>query len=127
MDPASVFPRLPELVDGDAGLVRRGRFLSLSFIARSDDLPFHVTVAAGRVIRVERGPLLLRPSAFTVRAAAATWRRFWEPVPKPGWHDLFALIKAGRAEVEGDLLPFMANLQYFKDLLATPRRLAGGG
>lgn len=126
MNPATAFPRLPDLVNGDAGLVRRGRFVSLSFIARSDDLPFHIAIEAGRVMRVERGPLLLRPSAFTIRAAAETWHRFWEPLPQPGWHDLFALTKQGRAEIEGDLLPFMANLQYFKDLLATPRRLAGG-
>lgn len=44
-----------------------------------------------------------------------------EPVPKPGWHDLFALCKRGAMRIEGGLHPFMANLQYFKDLVALPR------
>jgi len=31
------------------------------------------------------------------------------------------LTKRGEATLEGDLHPFMAHLQYFKDLLALPR------
>ena len=123
MDPLSAFERLPELVNGDAPLVRRGRHVSLSFIAGAGDVPFHVTVGRGEIARVERGPLLLRPTAFTVRAGLETWVRFWQPMPEPGWHDLFALTKAGRAQLEGNLLPLMGSLQYFKDVLAAPRRL----
>lgn len=123
MDAAAAFARLPELVNGDAALVRRGRFVDLAFVAHADAAPFHIAIEAGRVVRVERGPLPLRPSVFSIRAAADDWRRFWEPVPAPGWHDLFALTKDGRAGIEGNLQPFMANLQYFKDLLAAPRRL----
>ena len=46
---------------------------------------------------------------------------YWRPEPEPGWHDLLALTKRGEASLEGDLHPFMAHLQYFKDLLALPR------
>jgi hypothetical protein len=42
-------------------------------------------------------------------------------VPKPGFHDLLALTKRGEAVLEGDLHPFIAHLQYFKDVLALPR------
>jgi hypothetical protein len=31
------------------------------------------------------------------------------------------MTKSGDATVEGDFQPFMANLRYFKDLLAAPR------
>jgi hypothetical protein len=48
-------------------------------------------------------------------------RRYWEPVPAPGFHDLFALTKGGHARVEGDLQPLMANLRYVKDVLTLPR------
>jgi hypothetical protein len=44
-------------------------------------------------------------------------------VPEAGYHDLFAMAKAGQARVEGDLQPLMANLRYVKDVLASPRRL----
>jgi hypothetical protein len=46
-------------------------------------------------------------------------------MPKAGWHDLLALTKRGEATLEGDIRPFMANLQYFKDVLALPRTTAG--
>jgi hypothetical protein len=103
-----VFDRLPEWVNADAALVRRGRYLSATFLVETGDTAWLVTVHEGRVTRVER-------------ASAEAWRRFWEPVPAPGFHDLFALTKGGHARVEGDLQPLMANLRYVKDLLALPR------
>ena len=48
-------------------------------------------------------------------------KRPWRPEPRPGWHDLLALTKRKQAVLEGDLHPFMAHLQYFKDVLALPR------
>lgn len=104
--------RLAELVNADPALVRRGRFLSASFLVEIGDEPWLVTVREGRIERVEHGPFLLRSWAFGVRGTREAWQRFWEPVPPPGWHDLFALVKRGHARVEGNLQPFMANLAY---------------
>jgi hypothetical protein len=118
---ARVIERLPEWVNSDAALVRRGRYLSTVFLVEVGDTTWLVTVHEGRVARVERGPFLMREWAFAVRASAEAWRRFWEPVPAPGFHDLFALTKGGHARVEGDLRPLMANLRYVKDLIALPR------
>jgi hypothetical protein len=81
-----------------------------------------VRVTEGRIAAVERGPFLMRSWSFALRAAAETWERFWEPVPGPGYHDLFAMKKLGVARIEGDLAPLMANLRYVKDVLAAPRR-----
>jgi hypothetical protein len=116
-----VFDRLPEWVNADAALVRRGRYLSATFLVETGETAWLLTVHEGRVTRVERGPFLMREWAFAIRASADAWRRFWEPVPAPGFHDLFALTKGGHARVEGDLQPLMANLRYVKDLLALPR------
>lgn len=118
----AIFERLPELVNGDAGLVRRGRLLTTTFLVESGATAFLVHVVEGRIARVERGPFLLRSWSFAVRASAEAWARFWEPVPAPGWHDLFAMKKRGEARVEGDLHPLMAHLRYVKDVLAAPRR-----
>jgi len=63
----------------------------------------------------------MRSWRFSYRATAAAWAEHWQPAPKPGWHDLLALTKRGEAVLEGDLHPFIANLQYFKDVLALPR------
>jgi hypothetical protein len=116
-----VFDRLPEWVNADAALVRRGRYLSATFLVETGETAWLVTVHEGRVTRVERGPFLMREWAFAIRAPAEAWRRFWEPVPAPGFHDLFALTKNGHARVEGDLQPLMANLRYVKDVIALPR------
>jgi hypothetical protein len=117
---------LPALVNGDAALVRRGRYLSTVFLLEADDVSYLVRVREGEVAGVERGPFLMRPWTFAVRAPADAWRRFWRPVPEPGYHDLFAMKKLGVARVEGDLVPLMANLRYLKDVLAAPRRREQG-
>ena len=67
-------------------------------------------------------PVLMRSWRFSYRASPAAWTEYWKPAPRPGWHDLLPLTKRGEAVLEGDLHPFMANLQYFKDLLALPRQ-----
>jgi len=121
---AAVLDELPRLVNDDAALVRRGRYLSTTFLVEVGATSWLVTVHEGRVERVERGPFLLRAWTFAVRAPADAWARFWEPVPPPGYHDLFAMTRGGQARVEGDLRPLMANLRFVKDLLAAPRRRA---
>ena len=118
---APVLERLPEWVNADAGLVRRGRYLCTVFLVDVGETSWLVTVHEGRVERIERGPFLMREWTFAIRASADAWRRYWQPVPAPGFHDLFALTKGGHARVEGDLRPLMANLRYVKDVLTLPR------
>ena len=85
--------------------------------------PFYLTLREGALADLARGPRLLRSVAFSVRGSDEAWQRHWQAVPEPGWHDLFALTKRGAASIDGDLRPLLQNLQYFKDLLALPRRL----
>ena len=117
----AAFQQLPELVADDRNLLRRGAYLTVDFMVEIGAVPFYLSIAGGRLVALERGPKLMRPWTFAVRASVEAWSRFWQPMPEAGWHDLFALMKRGEARVEGDLHPFMANLQYVKDLLAAPR------
>ncbi len=117
---------LPTLVDADEAMIRRGRYLTTTFLVETGDTAWLITVIEGRVARVERGPFLMRGWSFAVRAGADAWRRFWQPVPAPGYHDLFAMAKLGHARIEGDLQPLMANLRYVKDLLEAPRGRVDG-
>jgi len=57
-----------------------------------------------------------------VRGSAQGWAALWQDPPPPGWHDIFALTKRGEMALEGNLHPLMANLQYFKDVVALPRK-----
>jgi hypothetical protein len=118
---------LPDLVNADAGLVRRGQRLTTTFLLAVDDAEYLIHVTAGRLAAVERGPFLLRPWSFAVRASADAWGRFWQPLPEPGYHDLFAMKKLGVARIEGDLWPLMTYLRYVKGVLAAPRRAGASG
>jgi hypothetical protein len=116
--------RLPELVNRDAVLLRRGRHLDLDVLIEIGVVPYHVSIAGGRIARLDRGPLLMRSWALAFRGPDDAWRQFWLPFPPPHFHDIFALAKSGQFRIEGDFHPLMANLLYFKDMLAAPRRLA---
>ena len=122
----SMIESLPELVNGDPVLLRRGRFLSTRFLVGVGETEFLVSVHEGRIERVERGPFVMPSWRFALRGSAEAWHRFWQPIPQPGYHDLFALAKRGLITVEGDLHPLMANLIYLKGVLAMPRRLGPG-
>jgi hypothetical protein len=120
------FAALPELLAEDDDLRRRGAEFCTTCLIGIAAIPFLLTVAPGMTVHLARGPHLMRSFRFSVRGTAAAWTRFWQAVPPPGWHDLFALTKRGEMTIEGDLHPFMAHLQVMKDLLALPRRRAGG-
>ena len=113
---------LPELVNGDAALVRRGRFLTTTFLVAVGEVGWLVRVREGRIETVTRAPAMMADYTFALRAPAEAWGQFWQPVPKPGWQDLFALQRQKLLVMEGDLQPLMANLLYIKDVLASPRR-----
>jgi hypothetical protein len=119
----ALFERLPDLVRGDSDLVRRGALCNAELEAGLGDAMYYLKIAAGRVVALERQPKLMRPWQFALRATTEAWRKFWMPVPEPGWHDLSALTKRGAAKLEGDITPYMTHLQFFKDMFASPRRL----
>jgi len=71
---------LPQLVNTDAGLVRRGRYFTATFLVEAGDTEFLVRVVEGRLASVERGPFLMRPWTFALRASAETWPRFFDEI-----------------------------------------------
>ncbi len=127
MTPADRFARLPDLIADDTDLQRRGRCLNVECRIEIGTETFHLAFRDGALAGFDRGPRLMRSTAFTVRGTDEAWTQYWRKVPDPGWHDLFALTKRGQASFDGDLRPLLQNLQYFKDLLALPRRLLEEG
>ncbi|NKB59066.1 MAG: hypothetical protein GKS00_22285 [Alphaproteobacteria bacterium] len=112
-------------VNADTALVRRGRYVSLDFLVGIGDTDYIVAVREGRVMSVGKRRLPLESVSFAIRAGRDVWTEHWKPMPKRDRHDLFNMVSAGLATLDGDLLPFMQNLQYFKDVLASPRAAAG--
>lgn len=119
----ALFERLPELVSSDSDLVRRGALCNAELEVGLGDVTYYLKIAAGSVAGLERQSGPTRQRQFALRATAEAWRKFWMPMPEPGWHDLSALTKRGVATLEGDITPYMTHLQFFKDTFALPRRL----
>jgi hypothetical protein len=116
--------QLAERANADPLLVHRGRFIDTRFLLSVGDRDWLIRILDGRVIDIAEGPFVMPRYTFALRASAADWDAFWSPAPRPGYHDLFALIRFKRLAVEGDMHSFMANLFYFKGLLAKLRRTA---
>jgi hypothetical protein len=119
--------RIPELVNSDANLVRRGRFLSTTFMLEIGDKGYLIKIIEGRIASITAGPFVTPNYSFALRAPRDEWELFWTRLPPPGHHDIFALFKRGKLSIEGDLQPFMANLLYIKDVLAKPRQISAEG
>jgi hypothetical protein len=118
----AAFASIPALLDQTPALIARGRFLDCECLLGPANHAFHASIRQGRIVDLTPAPVLMRSWRFSYRASVVAWSEYWQPAPRPGFHDLLALTKRGEAVLEGDLHPFMTHLQYFKDVLALPRR-----
>ena len=121
------FRRIPDDLARDTALMVRGRLLDVDCLLGPTVQPFHVSIRAGAIVDITPAPVLMRSSRFSYLASPGAWAAYWQPMPPAGWHDLLSLTKRGEATLSGDLHPFIAHLQYFKDVLALPRRHGFGG
>ena len=108
-------------VNDDQALVRRGRYLTTTFLLEVGQTQWLISIFEGRIASVTQGPFVMPSSSFALRAPEEEWTRFWSPRPPPGSNDLMALIKRRVLRAEGDLQIFMAHLRYFKEALAKLR------
>jgi len=117
---------LGQRVNADEALVRRGRYLTTTFLLEVGPTAWLVSIFEGRVMSVTPGPFVMPSASFALRAPEAEWQKFWSVRPPPGSNDLMALIKRRVLRAEGDLYVFMANLRYFKEMLAKLRATGAG-
>ena len=113
-------------VNDDQALVRRGRYLTTTFLLEVGQTQWLISIFEGRIASVTQGPFVMPSSSFALRAPEEEWTKFWNHRPPPGSNDLMALIKRRVLKAEGDLHVFMANLRYFKEALAKLRTEGAG-
>jgi hypothetical protein len=116
---------LEQRVNADEALVRRGRFLTTTFLLEIGQTAWLVAIYEGRIASITKGPFVMPSSSFALRANEEEWAKFWLRRPPPGSNDLMALIKRRVLRAEGNLQIFMANLRYFKEALAKLRPVGG--
>jgi hypothetical protein len=112
-----VLEQLKQKVNGDAALMRRGRFLTTTFLIEVGSAQWLVSIVEGKIASVTQGPFVMPSWSFALRASQEEWQKFWSADPRPGSNDLMALIKRRVLRAEGNLQVFMANLRYFKESL----------
>jgi hypothetical protein len=116
-----VIEALKQRVNTDEALVRRGRYLTTTFLLEVGRTAWLIAIFEGRIVSVTSGPFVMPSSSFALRANEEEWGKFWSNRPPPGSNDLMALIKRRVLKAEGNLQIFMANLRYFKEALAKLR------
>ena len=99
-------------------LLRLGRLFSATVLFQIGAEEYYLFFDKGRVVAVQQGPSKKIPWRFALKADAASMEEFWTPKPAPGFHDIFGLVKLGKATIEGDILMLVKNLRYFKEFLA---------
>jgi hypothetical protein len=112
---------LAQKVNADERLVWRGRHVSTSFLLQVDQADYVIQILDGRIASVKKGLFSIADWVFALRASEAAWAEFLKPIPKPGFHDVMAMLKFKYLRIEGDLYPLMSHLLYFKDVLASVR------
>ena len=107
---------------GDALLARFGLDLDCALLVGDGDTDWLIEIERGCVARVAKGPFIMPKTDLRLRASSEAWTRFLESVPPPGYHDLFALRRYKRIQIEGDIRLMSAYLFYFKRLFALLRK-----
>lgn len=113
--------QMKERLNTNARLVEKGRLVSGSVMMRIGQETHKLTFEKGMLVDIRQGPFPMPNVDFTISAPAEEWQEFWRPVPKPGSHDLFAMLKRKVLTLEGDMHLFMSNLFYFKGVFALMR------
>ena len=116
--------KLKDLINADAALVHRARWLSADMMLEIGDTRHLVKIREGRIADISRLPLLAMPFDFAIIGTEEAWQEFWKPMPKPRHHDIMALIREGKMRIEGNLELMMAHFLTLKLMLEKPRTLA---
>ncbi len=102
-------------------LLRLGRLFSETVLLEVDGAEFYLSFRDGRLEQIAEGPSRKTPWRFGLRTDAQALAQFWQPLPKPGFHDIFGLVKIGRGRIDGDILCLVKNLRFFKEFMALAR------
>lgn len=113
--------RMQSRLNATPYLLRLGRLFSETVLLEVDGAEFYLTFRDGQLEKIAEGPSRKTPWRFAIRTDAEALKQFWQPLPKPGFHDIFGLVKIGRGQIDGDILVLVKNLRFFKDFMALAR------
>ena len=75
---------LQQLVNEDTALVRRGRYLTTTFLLQIGQAAWLIAINEGRVASVTKDSFVMASSAFALRVEAEAWRKFCQHAHRRG-------------------------------------------
>lgn len=123
-DPHDIFARLDAMGrrhNAMPHLARLGALFSETVLIEAGSEEIYLTFEKGKLVDIQRGPSRKTAWRFAFRVDLEALMAFWQPLPAPGYHDIFGLVKIGRGRIEGDILSLVKNLRFFKEFMALGR------
>ena len=109
-------------INSNKRLIEKGRWVNLTFTFGIGQNDYLFEIIEGKVISTTKRTILTRSGTFKIHGEKIAWEKHWLNIPPRDYHDIFAMLAKKLIIVDGNLTPFMQNLQYFKDLIASNRQ-----
>ncbi len=101
------------LTDSDETIAAMAKYYTCSFMFDMTDCKVIIEMHDGKVKAINTNPGPLDAYDFALRASAATWREFSQPVPRPMFHGIWSASFREDLKIEGNHLVLMKNLRNF--------------
>ena len=108
-------------INSNQDLLKRGQWVNLTFTFGIENTDYLIEIINGKVNSIKKRELLTKSGVFRIHGQSLSWEKHWLKNPPRDYHDIFAMLAKKIIILEGDLTPFIQNLQYFKDLIASNR------
>lgn len=105
--------KFKSLSDNDATIGAMAKYYTCTYMWDMADKKVIIEMHDGKVKHINTNPAPLDPYDFALRASAASWREFGQPVPKPMFHGIWAASFREDLKIEGNHLVLMQNLRNF--------------
>ncbi|WP_157140045.1 hypothetical protein [Roseibium aggregatum] len=114
---------MARLLAGKAHLRRLGSLFSETVLLQVGEEEYYLQFDRGIVTSIRAEISRKTPWRFALKTDRAALDAFWRDLPEPGYHDIFGLVKMGRARIDGDILALVKNLRFFKEFMALGREV----
>ncbi len=101
------------LTNGDETIGAMAKYYTCSFMFDMGECKVIIEMHDGKVKHINTDPGPLDAYDFALRASAATWREFAQPMPRPMFHGIWAASFREDLKIEGNHLVLMKNLRNF--------------
>ena len=111
------------IVNSNQKLVDNGKRLNLSFTFGYGNDDYLFDINNGQILSINRRVLQTKSGVFKIQADSKSWEKHRHTIPPRDYHDIFAMLAKKIVTIDGNLIPLMQNLQYFKDIIASNRQI----